>query len=53
MLATVVCIMRGVCESSYEVVRRVYLKLAKGRGLAGIGDREAMEQAARNLSIQK
>ena len=51
MLGTVVCTMRGVCESSYEVVRRVHLKVAKGKGLAGIGEREAMGQTARNLSI--
>ena len=51
MLGTVVCIMRGVCESSFEVVRRVHLKLSKGRGLAGVGEREALEQAAGNLSI--
>ena len=43
--------MRGVCESSYEVVRRVHLKLAKGRGLEGVEEREAKGQAARNLSI--
>ena len=51
MLSTVVRTMRGVRESSYEVVRRVHLKLAKGRGLAGVGEREATGQAARNLSI--
>ena len=46
--------MIGVRESSYEVVRGIHLKMAKGRGLAGVDrTREGMEQAARNLSPWK
>ena len=50
-LGTVVFAMIGVRESSYEVVRGIHSKMAKGRGLAGVDRmREGMDQAARNLS---
>ena len=45
-----ICTMRGIRESSYEAVMRFHLKLAKGRGFTGVGEREAKVQAARNLS---
>ena len=49
-LGTAVCTMRGVRKSSYKVVMRFHLKLAKGRGFTVTGEREAMRQVARNLS---
>ena len=52
-LGTAVCTMRGVCKSSYKVVMRFHLKLAKGRGFTVTGEREAMRQVARNLSTSK
>ena len=39
-----ICTMKGV---------RFHLKLAKGRGFRGVGEREAKGQAARNLSTWK
>ena len=45
-----ICTMRGIRESSYKVVMRFHLKLAKGRVFTGVGEREAKGQAAKNLS---
>lgn len=48
-----ICAMRGIRESSYEVVMRFHLKLAKGRVFTGAGERKAKGQAVRNVSTLK
>ena len=45
-----ICAMRGIRESSYEVVMRFHLKLAKGRVFTGVGERKSKKQAVRNVS---